>query len=175
MNAVLYVAQASLLHVIEPSDRSVSNHPSSPHGLGLLLHHGRTGSTIFTVCIPFRDHRVTWASPLPSRLAATTGRIEFVKFLRTGRSPPVALHPLSRGRSYLQLQSPNQTPARTYTSLIRCAHRRTRPDRDPAFPRSAELPDHDPAYAYKLGPSRRRVYNRVRPRYLSSQITANSL
>ncbi len=28
--------------------------------------------------IPFGDHSVTWASPLASRLATTTGRIEFV-------------------------------------------------------------------------------------------------
>lgn len=36
-----------------------------------------------------------WASPLMSRLAVTTGRIAFV-ILRTGSSPPVALHPTSR-------------------------------------------------------------------------------
>jgi hypothetical protein len=47
---------------------------------------------------------VIWASPLASRLAATAGRIEFV-ILRTGRSPPVASHPSSWRRSYLQIQS----------------------------------------------------------------------
>jgi hypothetical protein len=46
---------------------------------------------------------VSWASPLPSRLAATTGRIEFV-ILRTSRSPPDALHLPSRERSFVQLQ-----------------------------------------------------------------------
>src|ERR1039457_2965035 len=67
--------------------------------------------------IPFRDRSVVWASPLASRLAATTGRIEFV-ILRTSRSPPVALHLLSRGRSYFRLQSSNPTLAGTFTLLI---------------------------------------------------------
>ena len=71
-----------------------------------------------------RDHSVTWASPLGSRLATTTGRIEFV-ILRTGRSPPVALHLLSRERSYHRLQNPNLTLTRTFTSRIQRAHRRT--------------------------------------------------
>jgi len=43
------------------------------------------------------------ASPSPSRLAATYRRIEFV-ILRTEGSLPVALHPASRRRSYLQLR-----------------------------------------------------------------------
>ena len=73
-----------------------------------------------------RDHCVNWASPFPSRLAATTGRIEFV-ILRTSRSPPVALHLLSQERSYFRLQSSEpKTLERTSTSLIRCACRRTR-------------------------------------------------
>ena len=44
-----------------------------------------------------------WASPLASRLAARPGRNGFVN-LRTARSPPVALHPSSRRRSYGKLQ-----------------------------------------------------------------------
>ncbi len=40
----------------------------------------------------------------PSRLAETHGRNGFVN-LRTGRSPPVALHPASRRRSYRRLQA----------------------------------------------------------------------
>ncbi len=43
------------------------------------------------------------ASPLDGRLAETPGRNGFV-ILRTGRSPPVALHPASQRRSYRQLQ-----------------------------------------------------------------------
>jgi hypothetical protein len=45
-----------------------------------------------------------WASPAGRRLAALAGRIGFV-ILRTGRSPPVALHPASRRRSYSRLQA----------------------------------------------------------------------
>ncbi len=51
---------------------------------------------------PSSGRSVTWASPLPSRLATAIGRNRFV-ILRTGRSPPVALHPASRRRSYLWL------------------------------------------------------------------------
>jgi len=68
---------------------------------------------------------VTWASSLSSRLATTTGRIEFV-ILRTGRSPPVALHPAFRRRSYVRLQSSNLTPTGTSTLLIRSTCKRTR-------------------------------------------------
>ena len=53
MNTVLNVVQFSLLNVIEPSHRSVSNHPSSPHGLGLLL----------TMGLP-REGHLTFASPM---------------------------------------------------------------------------------------------------------------
>lgn len=48
------------------------------------------------------------ASPLMSRLADTLGRNGFV-ILRTGRSPPVALHPASRRRSYSRLQAVTYT------------------------------------------------------------------
>lgn len=56
-------------------------------------------------CLDVPVCRARWHPELrlfPSRLAATTGRIEFV-FLRTSRSPSVALHPLSQARSYCQL------------------------------------------------------------------------
>jgi hypothetical protein len=49
----------------------------------------------------------SWASPLPSGLATTTGRIEFVN-LRTDCSLPVALHLLLRERSYYQLMGSDQ-------------------------------------------------------------------
>jgi len=71
---------------------------------------------------------VIWASPLASRLATVTSRIEFV-ILRTSRSPPVAPHPASRRRSYLQLQCPDRTLAGTCTLPITRAHRRTSPGR----------------------------------------------
>ena len=56
----------------------------------------------------------------------TPGRNGFV-ILRTGRSPPVALHPASRRRSYSRLQVCSVILERTYTSLIKCARRRTIP------------------------------------------------
>jgi hypothetical protein len=66
----------------------------------------------------------SWASPLASRLATTTGRIEFV-ILRTNRSPPVALHPSLRRRSYVQLQCSNRTSTGTGTPQIQHAYKRT--------------------------------------------------
>jgi hypothetical protein len=55
-----------------------------------------------------RDRVGIEASPLGGRLAATDGRIEFV-ILRTGRSPPGALHPASRRRSSGRLQDQTRT------------------------------------------------------------------
>src|SRR5262245_60390757 len=66
----------------------------------------------------------SWASPIGCGLATTTGRIEFV-ILRTDGSLPVALHLLSRERSYLQLMSPDQTHGTTFTLPIKHPHRRT--------------------------------------------------
>jgi len=45
--------------------------------------------------------------------------------LRTGRSPPIALHLPSRERSYLWLQARNADPEGTFTLLIKRLHRRT--------------------------------------------------
>ena len=76
------------------------------------------------------DHSVIWTSPFASRLATTTGRdhrsggARFV-LLRTGHSPPVALHPVSRRRSDVWLQSLNPTLTRTSTSLIQSTCKRT--------------------------------------------------
>ena len=49
------------------------------------------------------------ASPLASRLAGVV-RPNRVRLLRTGASPPVALHPASRRRSYLRLQAGERMP-----------------------------------------------------------------
>jgi hypothetical protein len=68
----------------------------------------------------------SWASPLSSRLATTTGRIEFVVILRTDRSPPVALHLASRRRSYVRLQCSNPTLTGTCTPPIQHHRKRTR-------------------------------------------------
>ncbi len=112
-----------LASCIKPSDRSASNHLLPPLGLGLVS--PRSLPRRSADRIPCEDHSVTWASPFPSRLATTTGRIEFV-ILRTSRSPSVALHPLSRGRSYFRLRSSNPISTRTCTLLIRYTHKRTR-------------------------------------------------
>jgi hypothetical protein len=68
-------------------------------------------------CIPSSGPERRLGFPLARRLATTTGRIKFV-ILRTSSSPPVALHPLSRGRSYFRLRSSNPTSTRTFTLLI---------------------------------------------------------
>ena len=125
MNATL-TGWISLLHVVEPSVRSVSNHLSSPWGqclfsaVRLTAEHGR--------CRLHRS-RDQWRQSgftLTRGLAATTGRIEFVIILRTKRSCRIALHPLSRGRSYRPLQGLDITAlARTCTLPIQRAHRRT--------------------------------------------------
>jgi hypothetical protein len=94
---------------IEPSSRSVSNHPSSSRGTEFgLLHRAYRRMFARASCTHLSrvSHGVPWASPFPSRLATTTGRIEFV-ILRTSLSPPVALHPASQRRSYVRLQSSN--------------------------------------------------------------------
>ncbi len=117
MNAVSCLAQVSLLSV-ESSD------PSSWFAFKPRAYRR---SHAFTGLHPLGrvSHDVSWASPFPSRLATTTGRIEFV-ILRTSHSLPVALHPLSQGRSYHRLQSSNQTLAGTFTPPTRCDYRRTR-------------------------------------------------
>lgn len=51
------------------------------------------------------------ASPYGRRLTSRYGRIEFV-ILRTTSSPPVAPHPASRRRSYVQLQAGVGMPER---------------------------------------------------------------
>jgi hypothetical protein len=50
-----------------------------------------------------------WASPYPGRLAANTGRIEFV-ILRAGSSLPVAPHLVSRRRNNSSLQAGERMP-----------------------------------------------------------------
>jgi len=103
---------------IESSIHSVSNHPtSSPEHQSGFGPEPTAQHRLPTVCIP-RDSCVFWASPLASRLATMSGRIEFVIILRTGCSPLVALHPASRRRSYVRIQSSDPTLTRTFTSPI---------------------------------------------------------
>ena len=67
----------------------------------------------------------SWASLIPSLLATTTGRIEFI-ILRTDSSPSVALHLLLRERSYFQLLDSDQAQKGTCTLPIKRPRRRTR-------------------------------------------------
>jgi hypothetical protein len=82
-----------------PSVHSASNHPIVPHDRSS------------THC------QASWASAFPrSRLrhecaGSPNGKAESSSLaLRTGRSPPVAPHPASRRRSYLQLQAGEREP-----------------------------------------------------------------
>ena len=72
-----------------PSEHSVSNHLTDP---AVAFTHNPSARQAF------------WASPCSGRLAERPGRIEFV-ILRTALSSPVALHLLSRERSYCRLQA----------------------------------------------------------------------
>ncbi len=85
----------------------------------------RRKSAVRAVCIyARRPWRLLGFAYLGRRLATTTGRIEFV-ILRTSCSPPVALHPASRRRSYFQLQGSDNALARTFTLQIRSTRKRT--------------------------------------------------
>jgi hypothetical protein len=134
-----------LVSCIKPSDRSASNHLMPPPGFCLVL--PRSLPRGLPTASLSRDPSVTWASPFAGRLATTTGRIEFV-ILRTSRSPPVALHPLSRGRSYFRLRGSDPTSTRTCTLLIRYTHKRPSP---PPGPRPAQPPG-----SLWAGPAKRR-------------------
>jgi hypothetical protein len=105
-----------------PSDHSVPNHrfafPLSP--LCRV-----TTARQAAVSIPQEDlagrwelRRTVWGSSLASRLPGRLGRIGFV-ILRTDRSPPVALHPALRRRSYTWIQVCNVNPEKTCTSLTK--------------------------------------------------------
>jgi hypothetical protein len=100
-----------------PSDHSISTHLKClRHRFGTLSQ--RRGSPC--LCAGSRLHLwLAGSSPTP-------GRIEFV-ILRTGRSPPVALHLASRQRSYSWFQVVSVDLERTFTSLTSCAFRRTSP------------------------------------------------
>ena len=107
-----------LVSRIKSSSHSVSNHPLSFSKFGLVSLRDLPPREPLRLTHPLGrvPLGVTWASPLSSRLATTTGRIEFV-ILRTDHSPPDALHPVSRRRSFVRIQSSNPTLMRTRTSL----------------------------------------------------------
>ena len=99
--------QVSLLHVPNLPDHSVPNHPASPvvalpryvlslSATDLPVAFQRSSRAYF----PHGSRLRHWLAGSPKR----HGRNGFV-ILRTGRSPPVALHPASRRRSYSRLQA----------------------------------------------------------------------
>jgi hypothetical protein len=116
MNSVSVPGQVSLLHntdlpiPLSPITRQSPNaalarYPSArwmPRSSGSRLHHWLAGSPILT------------------------GRIEFV-ILRMDRSPPAALHPVSRRRSCIRLQAGERMPGEDFHLSDQRACRRTSP------------------------------------------------
>jgi hypothetical protein len=95
MNSDSFSKQVFLIHASGLADHSVSNHLTHPRRHFVTLPLSATG----------------FPTPLGSGLrlshagsSTAPGRIDFV-ILRTGRSPPAALHPASRRRSCSWLQA----------------------------------------------------------------------
>ena len=127
--------QVSLLHALNlPTIPS----PTTPRRFDCLAWcHSRTyrHSDRSRLAAPVRQGiaGVSWASPWYGRLATTTGRIEFV-ILRTGLSPPDALHTPSRECSSDRLRGSSRTPTGTRTLLLQVTRNRTIPvARAPGF------------------------------------------
>ena len=97
---------------------SPSEHPAPNHVMG--------PSVVFAVASTRPAGLMTQASPWMSRLAAPCRRNGFV-ILRAVRSPPAALHPVSRRRSCLRLHVSRLHIGWTFTSLTRQHHGRTHP------------------------------------------------
>ena len=98
MNSGSFSTQVSLIHASGLPDHSVSNH---------LMHHCRRFRTLplspTASRFRFRLRHCYAGSPI------TPGRIEFV-ILRTGRSPPAALHHASLRRSSSWFQAGERLP-----------------------------------------------------------------
>jgi len=152
---------------VEPSHHSVSNHLSSPCDRDLVFVPQAYRQDDPRVACVLSGPCVTWTSPLGSRLVTTKSRIEFV-ILRTGSSPPVALHLPSRGRSYLLLQNADHALVGTLTPLVHHAHRRTA---------TAGLPSSASKYVGKtatLSASKRAAICRDLPRVKPAQTAMRS-
>ena len=116
--------QVSLFYAVESSAHSVSTHLPSSCDLGLVAHRrltARYGAVPFA-SLPGPQRHLGFALWQQARHDDRPNR---VRFLRTGRSPPIALHLPSRARSYVRLQSSNATLAGTCALLIQHADRRT--------------------------------------------------
>ena len=123
MNSVLSV-QVSLFTVLKlpiiPSPATCCR----PRSLVWFSLRSLPRGTVFKPSTSRKGLVASWASPFSSWLATTTGRIEFV-ILRTDRSPPDALHPASRRRSFVRLQCSNPTLTGTHTPPFQHHHKRT--------------------------------------------------
>ena len=100
-----------------PSDHSVSNHPAGPASLS----HATPQRRGFRISRSWLRHYLAGS---PHNKAESSSLS-----LRTGRSPPVASHPLSRRRSYFRLQAGERMPEEDSTSLTKHTRRRTRSGR----------------------------------------------
>ncbi len=84
---------------------------------------GLTAATLLTEVRTDRQRRLLgFATGKQARHDVWPNR---VRCLRTGHSPPVALHLTSRPRSYIWLPGSDLTWTRTFTSLVRSTHKRT--------------------------------------------------
>jgi len=100
MNSVLSAAQVSLIHASGLLNHSVSKHLMHPRRHFLTLPLSATG---FPLPLGSGLHLSRAGS------SSAPGRIEFV-ILRTGRSPPAALHHASLRRSGSWLQAGERLP-----------------------------------------------------------------
>ena len=102
MNSVSLSEQVSLIHARCLPDHSVSTH--------LMLHCRRF------ITLPLSSTAFPGGSRLRPRVAGSSnapGRIEFV-ILRTGRSPPAALHHALLRRSCIRLQAGERLPGEDF-------------------------------------------------------------
>jgi len=161
--AALLTAQVSLLHVVGlPTVPS----PTTLRVPSELLHATPQFDGSPTPC-----QRQAVASLMASRLATLSGRIEFV-ILRTGRSPPAALHLASRRRSSSRFQAGARMPGgdlhpSDHHACRRTSRRRKPPDRGRkrTQPRRGERTDRfcRPVGAGPFEPSFRRLTPPAKP------------
>src|SRR5688572_9349457 len=102
MNTVLSATQVSLIHANSLPDHSVSKHQGNRSRRFCTLPLSATASR-------FRFRVRHWLAGSP----IAPGRIEFV-ILRTGRSPPAALHHASLRRSCIRLQAGERLPGEDF-------------------------------------------------------------
>jgi hypothetical protein len=115
----------SLIHIAPTSDHSISNHPMHSYLLLTVLSRDRSRNCRF----PFTGRTVSdlgFATQGQARQCILAESSSTMFCLWTGLSLPVALHPASRRRSYLQLRTDQCfCPIGTSTLLLVRTFRRT--------------------------------------------------